>query len=553
MADAMIVAPQPDAVEAGAVVLREGGNAVDAATACAFVQMVVDPLMCGVAGFGTMQLFLPAAGVHECIDFHGKVPAAATPDMWADRILGETDDGFGFVLEGAVNDLGYQSITTPGTLKAFHEAHARHGRLPWERVLAPAIAFARDGFDLHPGVYLYWMTPVLPGRTSILDRLRYSPSGRRIYCGPDGAAPKPIGSRIRNPDFADTLERIAREGAADFYTGELARRIDADLGAGGALLTGEDLARYETTRNAPLWGEYRGHPFATNRPPGGGVMLVEMLNILESFDLAAMGHNSPEYIRTVSEAMKAATADKDRYVGDPAFVDVPLERLCSREYARGRADAIRRGERFRVERLGIRESSGTTHVSVVDHDGAAVSVTHSLGMMSGVVTEGLGFMYNGCMAVFDPRPGRAGSIAPGKSRFSSACPTVVFHPRAGKEEDAAAADLSPRLVLGAPGGTHIAMGVMQTILNVVDFGMSVGEAVLAPRFSATHDAITVTARIPRYACAPLEREGYAVERLAASYDIASVHAIEAGADGRLRGGADIVYGGGMALGVPGAG
>lgn len=546
MADAMIVAPQPDAVEAGALALRDGGNAIDAATACAFVQMVVDPLMCGVAGFGSMQLFVPADGVHEFIDFHGKVPAAATPDMWADRILGETDDGFGFVLEGAVNDLGYRSITTPGTLKAFHEAHARHGRLSWERVLAPAIAFARDGFDLAPGVWLYWVAPVLPGRVSILDRLRHSPPGQRIYCEPDGVTPKPIGSRIRNPDFADTLERIAREGSDDFYAGELARRIDADLRAGDALLTGEDLARYETTRNPPLWGEYRGHRFATNQPPGGGVMLVEMLNILESFDLAAMGHNSPEYIRTVSEAMKVATSDKDNHVGDPAFVDVPLDRLCSPEYARERADAIRRGERFRVERLGIRESSGTTHISVIDHDGAAVSVTHSLGMMSGVITEGLGFMYNGCMAVFDPRPGRAGSIAPGKSRFSSACPTIVFHPETGGADT----PLRPRLILGAPGGTQIAMGVVQAILNVVDFGMSASEAVLAPRFSATHDAITVTARIPRYAYAPLERDGHVFERMAASYEIASVHAIEAGAHGELRGGADILYGGGMPLRVP---
>jgi gamma-glutamyltranspeptidase/glutathione hydrolase len=455
--------------------------------------------------------------------------------MWQDRILGETEDGFGFVLKDEVNDLGYQSITTPGTLKAFEEAHKHYGSLPWSRILEPAIAFASDGYVLAPEVYYYWVSRDAPGRVAVRDRLAFSAPGRAIYCAGDGT-PKPIGSLIQNPDMARTYQRIADEGADVFYEGEIASMIDADMKAHGGLLSARDLKDYRTIGGEPLWGSYRGLTFSTNRPPGGGIMLVEMLNILESFDLAAMGHNSPEYMRVVAEAMKIATSDKDNFVGDPAFVDVPVDRLTDKDYAAEHALAIERGDVARVERLGLAESAGTTHISVTDAAGNAVSMTHSLGMMSGVITEGLGFMYNGCMAVFDPRPGRAGSLAPGKARFSSVCPTILF------------ADGEPWVILGAPGGTQIAMGVLQVILNVVDFGMPIQQAVLAPRFSATSDTITVTARIPRYGYEALERRGYRVVRSPYSYEIASVQALKREADG-WTGASDIPYGGGMALGV----
>jgi len=339
---------------------------------------------------------------------------------------------------------------------------------------------------------------------------------------------------IANPGMAETLSLIAAEGADVFYRGRIAQAIDADMKAGGGLLSADDLAAYETRSHAPLWGDYRGHAFSTNYPPGGGIMLIEMLNILEPFDLAAIGHNTPEYIRIVAEAMKIATVDKDTHVGDPDFVDIPIARLKDKAYARTRADEIEAGAVAHVERLGIPEAQKTTHLSVLDHAGNAVSMTHSLGMMSGVITDGLGFMYNGCMGVFDPRPGRAGSIAPGKSRFSSICPTILFD------------DGKPALIIGAPGGTQIAIGVLQVILNVIDFAMPIDRAVLAPRFSATSDVIAVSPRIPRYAYAPLEQRGYAFARSPYSYDFASVHALRI-EDGTVAGAADIPYGGGMAL------
>ena len=266
---------------------------------------------------------------------------------------------------------------------------------------------------------------------------------------------------------------------------------------------------------------------SSNRPPGGGVLLLEMLNVLEGFDLAGLEHNSVEYVRVVAEAMKRATVDKDRHVGDPRFVDIPLDRLIGKEYAAGLAAEIRAGRKAQVPRFnaGGAPSRDTTHVSVIDADGSCVTMTHSLGMPSGVVTEGLGFMYNGCMGVFDPRPGRAGSLAPGKARFSSVVPSIVFE---GER---------PHLVIGAPGATHIAMGVLQVLLNALDFGMTMVEAVSAPRFSATSNAIDVSNRIPRAVERALGEQGYEVVRSPNTYGFAAVHAIRVHPDG-LDGGAD---------------
>ena len=520
---AMIVTAQPEASEAGARVLMRGGNAVDAAIAAALVQGVVDPQMCGVAGFGSCQIYDRRRGVHTCIDFHAKTPRSARPDMWLDRLEGETRDGFGFVLRDNVNDLGHQAVATPGSLMAYHEAARDFGTFEWSDICAPAIARAEAGFAVRPHVFYWWTHGAEFGRVPVERRLAYSATGRRAYFRPDGSL-KRIGDRVENPDLAHSLRRIARDGADTFYRGEIAERIEADMRAHGGLITREDLAAYRTVRVDPLSGTYRGFEVATNRPPGGGIMLIEMLNILEHFDLAALGHNSSAYIRTVVEAMKAATADKDAHVGDPAFVDVP-DHLTTKAYAEGIAGRIGAGERLRVDRLSRPETPHTTHVAVVDQDGMCVTMTHSLGMPSGVIPDGLGFMLNGCMAVFDPRPGRPGSIAPGKSRFSSVCPTIVLQ------------DGAPRVVIGAPGGTQIAMGVLQALLNVVDFGMTMEAAVSAPRFSATSNAIDITNRIPGYAVEPLIAEGYEVIRSALTFGIGAVHGIRI-ADGRLDGGAD---------------
>ena len=524
-ASAMIVAAQAEAAEAGAAMLQAGGNAVDAAIACALVQGVVDPLMTGIAGFGSAGLYFPSRGFHKYLDFHAPAPAAARPDMWANLIESETRDGFGFILRGKVNDVGYQSIAVPGSLKAYHEAHAELGALPWREVVAPAIAWAERGWVVRPHVAFFWSEPDVMGRAWGAERLAFTPSGRRLYCRDDGT-PKRVGDRVCNPDYANTLRMIAEDGSDVLYRGELAQRIARDMREHGGLITAADLAGYRTKWRDPLRGTYRDYEVTTNNPPGGGIMLVEMLNILEHFDLPRIGHNTAEYLRVVCEAMKRATIDKDACVGDPAFIEVPVAKLTAKDYARGLAEEIKAGIKANVPRLGSGlPAKDTTHVSVIDRDGNCVTMTHSLGMPSGVITEGLGFMYNGCMAVFDPRPGRAGSIMPGKARFSSICPSIIFR------------GSSPYLVIGAPGATQIAMGVLQAILNVIDFKMTMTEAVSAPRFSATSNAIDVSNRITHATTSQLAADGYEVIRSPFTFGFAAVHGIRIKGE-RLDGGAD---------------
>ena len=325
--------------------------------------------------------------------------------------------------------------------------------------------------------------------------------------------------------MAETLQKIAKYGPEIFYKGEIAEKISEDMKNNGGLLTYEDLSTYATKWTDPLLGTYRDFSVSTNHPPGGGIMLLEMLNILENFNLSELGHNSTEYIRIVSEAMKQATVDKESFVGDPDFVNIPIKRLLSKKHAMQCSKHILSGEKININRIGQFESKDTTHVSVVDKHGNCVTMTHSLGMPSGAITDGLGFMYNGCMAVFDPRPGRAGSIEPGKSRFSSLAPTIVTK------------DSVPYMVLGAPGGTQIAMGILQTILNVIEFEMNMLEAVSAPRFSSTSNIIDVMNRIPSYVTEGLEELNYDVQRSALTFGIAAVHGIRI-KDGVMDGGAD---------------
>jgi len=274
----------------------------------------------------------------------------------------------------------------------------------------------------------------------------------------------------------------------------------------------------------PLTISYRGRTIATPPPPGGGIVVAEMLRILERFELTALGHNTPEYIRVVAEAMKIAGRDKERHIGDPDFVAPPLERLLSDGYADACAARIRRGVKTPLSRLSS-DCRNTTTVSCIDRDGMVVSLTHTNGVPSGVIVPGTGFMLNGAMNWYDPRPGRASSIAPGKRRFSSMTPTIVLEGG------------TPVMTLGAPGGAWIGIAVAQVLLNVLDWGMSIAEAVAAPRFSATSDAIDIANRIPRRTQGALEAMGYEVRRSPLTFPFAAPHGITCW-DGELEGGAD---------------
>ncbi len=523
---AMIVAPQPLAVEEGAKVLASGGNAFDAALACAAVQFVVDPHSCGVGGYLLMNCWLAEGKQPQpIVDAPALAGSRASPEIWSEAVLGSNPRGWGFYLKDRVNEDGYLSICTPGMVRGMELIHRRWCSRSWTDLLAPAIRIAEEGWTVGGHLAEHWKRkPARPEDSSLFNKLHVTSDARRIYLKPDGTA-YDAGERLASADYGSTLRRLAEHGADDFYTGGLAAEIAADLKAHGSWVTADDLAGYRVREEPAVTTSYRGWTIVTSQPPHGGPTLAAILNILEGYDLAALGHNSPEYIRLVAMAMKAAFADRSRQLGDPQFVDVPLAEMISKERAATWRDVIDSGAPIEVPRFQP-GSPNTTQVTVVDRHGNCVSLTHSLGTSSGVISPGLGFMYNNSMINFYPYPGHPNSIFPGKGRTTGMTPTLVLR------------DGRPVLALGAPGATRIVTAVLQTILNRLDFGMSIAEAVLAPRFDCQGDAITCHARIPEYVCTEVRKQ-HAINRLPYSHgEMALVHAIDIGADGQLQGAAD---------------
>lgn len=512
--------------------LRGGGNAVDAGVTCALVQGVVAPQMCGLGGYG-VATFKPAHGDPICLDAPALAGAHTSAEMWQDRLLRPNPNGWGYFLDGRVNDIGYSSICTPGTPRLLATLLERHGTLSWRQALEPAARLAERGFMVGQHLAAGWKRrSPYPEATSLLERIRSNPEARRIYLDESGAA-RDEGDLLRNPDLASTLRHLADRGVDDFYRGEIAARMAADLAAGGSFVTRSDLADYRLREPAPVTGSYRGIDIATSSSPHGGPTLVAILNILEHSDLSALRHNSASYIHTVAMAMKAAFADRNLHLGDPEFASVPLAMLTGRERARHWRERLERGDAFEVA-FTPSGSADTTQVSVVDERGNWLSLTHSLGSSSGVITPGLGFMYNNSMTNFHPLPGHPNSIAPGKGRSSGMAPTILS--RGG----------STWLAIGAPGATRIITGVLQVILNIVDFGMGLHEAVSAPRFDCQGDTIRCQARIPEFVCAEV-RSRHPIERVPQSYgNFGLVHAVMRHGSGATSGAAD-PGAGGMAL------
>ncbi len=333
---------------------------------------------------------------------------------------------------------------------------------------------------------------------------------------------------IANPDMANTFSLLAEGGEEVFYHGDLARRIAENMERGGGFVTLDDLANYEVTVAEPLCTSYRNYTIASNHPPGGGLTILQMLKILEGYDLRELGHLSPEYVYKVSMAMRAAWVDRANLIGDPIFVEVPALELLSIDRVSCWRDRIDAGEVFQVPRWQAEESQDTTHVSVVDSRGNVMGLTHSLGSGSDVVTEGLGFMYNNCMNCFNPVPGEVNSIEPGKSRTTGMAPTLV------KIDD------KPYFSVGAPGGTRIITGILHAILNVLDHSMSATEAIAAPRFDSQGEVVVTHARITPSVCRQVRAMGLEINRALASYGgIASVHGIRIDPEtNALNGGAD---------------
>lgn len=532
MTRGIVVCPQPRAADVGRDVLADGGTAFDAAVAAAFAQMVVDPFMCGIGGMGTLQYFRARDGAHGMIDFHTRAGSRVAPDMWHGQGTGRSDISGYSLFDDYRSELGYTAIMTPGTVAGFADAHRELCSRPLAELLEPAIALAREGYPLPQHVRDFWTRKPMAGVPDGMTRLKTTQACADIYLTPEGRFWN-VGDIIRNPDYANTLEAIGRDGAETFYTGAIAERIADDFAANNAFVTASDLAGYAVRRGTPVTGTYRGFTVASNPPPGSGALLIQMLQILEHFDLGSLNHGSAEHIDLVARAMGFAHGDRERWLADPEFVDVPVDTLLSPARAAEYAERIRAGER--APRRDDDPYSSTTHLSVYDEDGNAVSVTHTLGTGCGVVTPGLGFVWNNSMKLADPRPGRANSFAPGKARTTGMVPTLLLK------------DGRVRMVVGALGGSVIISAVLQTILNIVDFAMSPVEAVTVPRIHHEGGAIHAEARIQENVVRDLEALGHEVDHSPISFNpvMARAHAISVDEDGRWRGGADPRSGAGV--------
>ena len=348
---AMIVAPQPEAAEAGLITLKAGGNALDAVIACALTQGVVDPLMCGLGGLGSLHIYDPKRGESVVFDGLSTCPAACTPTMWESIFEKECDDGYGFVLKGGLNEIGHTSVTTPGIVRVFGEAHKALGKLPWSALFDPAVSFAEDGWVIRPHVVtMFSLNETHVGRLPFSQKLALTADGRKLYMRADGT-PKRLGEAVKNPDLGDTLRLLARHGAESFYTGEIAARIADDMAAHGGLMTHADLKNFKVQQKEPLSIRYRGRTIATPPPPAGGIYVSQILRMLERFDLTSLEHNGADYIALVAEAMKIAGVDKDRFIGDPDFI-APVGCLCRRMC---RKDQERREDPARTRRWRCQE------------------------------------------------------------------------------------------------------------------------------------------------------------------------------------------------------
>ena len=514
----MIVCPQPQAAEIGLEVMRRGGNAVDAAVTCAFVQGVIDPQMCGIGGCGVMLVHSPKTG-DALLEFYATAGSRATEDQWERIFVREAADRYGYVLEGWVNDVGYQSVAVPGTVAGLFEALTRFGTISWEQAIAPAIPIARDGFPVSGFMHDSWTMDYGPDIVPNRQRIQTTPAAKAIYT--NGGAIYQVGERLVQSDYARTLQRLSAGGPDVFYRGAIAEEMAADFEVNGGFITRDDLAAYRVNVTEPLRGTYRGRMIAAAGPPAGGLTLLQMLNFLEGYDLGRHGWPSTAAALALVEAMSWAVADRELHVADPRFVEIPTGALADKEYAARARELLASGAR-------AHDRSDTTQVCVVDDAGNAVSLTHTLGSSSGVVTPGLGFGFNDYMNCFDPRPGRPNSVRPGKTRVTMMTPTMVFE------------DGSLRVCLGAPGGTKIVTGILQALVNVIDHKMSPVEAVSAPRIDFQGDVVQVEARVPGVVFQGLERAGYRVNRRTLNYDsyFARPQMIVLGPDGVMRGASD---------------
>jgi gamma-glutamyltranspeptidase/glutathione hydrolase len=524
----MVVTNHPLASAAGAEMLAAGGNAVDGAIAALFALTVVEPMMVGILGGGMAHLRLPD-GQHTVIDGLSTAPAAARADMFTPA---EPANAMNFEASARANIVGPLSVAVPGNLRAWCETLARFGSMSLADVMAPAIRHAARGFAVTP-----YLAECINEAAPDLAR---DPAIAALLL-PGGAPIKP-GARLIQAEYAETLTLIAREGPG-VLNGALGSAIADGIRKAGGIVSAADIADFATIERAPLRGPYRGYEGLLPPPPASsGVHVLQMLNILEGFDLRGMGFGSADTLHLLAEALKIAFADRAAATADPAFVDVPVARLISRAYGDERRAAL---DMARAQAWGPGvspgESANTTHVTVADDQGNIVCSTQTINSLFGArfLVPGTGLIPNNYMALFDPRPGKALSVAPGKRITTSQAPLIVLR------------DDKPAYALGMPGGLRIFGSVMQGFLNLVDHGMSLQEAVEAPRLWTQGAAVEVEPAFDALVLEALGKRGHQISSM--PHVGGGMNAIAFHADGSMEGaacwradGTAIGLGGGLA-------
>ncbi len=524
----MVVTRERHATAAGLQVLKNGGNAIDAAVAVGLALAVTHPSAGNIGGGGFMLVRL-ADGRTTFIDFREHAPAAASRNMYLDANGKATQDSV----------TGYRAVGIPGTVRGLEYANKKYGKKPWAELVHPAYELASKGFPLS-----YALANSLRGQRGLAG----FPESKRIFLK-DGKFYE-VGEVLTQPELAATLGRIEKLGSKDFYEGETARLLAKDMAAHGGLITEADMKGYTVHERATLNGTYHGYTIVTAPPPSsGGVGILQMLGMLDGTGYEKAGAGSATVLHYMTEAMRRYFADRSEHLGDPDFVKVPLTSLLAPKYIekqRASIDPERATPSSQIKATVFtgHESNETTHYSVADEEGNVVSVTYTLngGFGSKVTATGLGFLLNNEMDDFAPKPGEANmyglvqgefnAIAPGKTPLSSMTPTIVLK------------DGKPVLVVGSPGGPTIINTVLEVIVNVLDFNMNVQEAVNWPRFHHQWlpDELRVEAGISPDTVALLEKRGYTVKRVAAQGEAAAIHWnngwLEGAADPRTEGTAE---------------
>lgn len=469
------------------------------------MQGATDPLWSSIGGFGVALVRRAGDPASRARSFHARAAALARDDMFELADEGEQTPG-AFTVRGRKNQLGHLAVSTPGMVAGLAALLGDDGTMSVADLVEPAARILEEGPLVSHHVYRTWVTDLRPGYASPLERFLATPAARAIYA-PEGRLPN-VGERLRNPDYARTLRRLGRDGLADFYRGAIAEEIVRDFVRNGGLLRGDDLASYRVDETAPLVGRYRGLTVETPPLPSLGRIVLGALALLEPVALGQLDPEEPAYVDLVARATATAHAEIPE-LGDPATV-----------------------------------AGHTTHVCAVDAIGNIVSMTHSLAAASGVVVPGLGFLFNGAMHRFDPRPGKANSIAPGRRRLTGMSPTIISDGN------------RPVAVIGSPGGFGILHGVLQVLLHIVDHRIDPQLAVDRPRFAIVGDELMLEAGYPPSTVRDLDARGWRTRVLPDAFDdeqVGKVLVLSRLADDGWRGGAD-PRGAGVALAVrvPGA-